>query len=119
MRESCIVPPDATSPLQLRLADFRPRVRAVLAETLVERPCCPVVDAHNHLGRWLTSWIQPAREWMVEDVGALLDAMDRCDVESIVNLDGRSLADLEANLDRYDRAHPGRFHTFVHVDWED
>jgi hypothetical protein len=26
-------------------------------------------------------------------------------------------AELEANLDRYDRSYPGRFATFCHVDW--
>jgi predicted TIM-barrel fold metal-dependent hydrolase len=36
-----------------------------------------------------------------------------------VNLDGRWGAELEANLERYDRAHPGRFLTFCHVDWGD
>jgi predicted TIM-barrel fold metal-dependent hydrolase len=35
-----------------------------------------------------------------------------------VNLDGRWGDELEANLDRYDRAHPGRFATFCHVDWQ-
>ena len=57
--------------------------------------------------------------WVVEDVGALLALMDGVGVEAIVNLDGRWGAELEANLDRYDRAHPGRFFTFCHVDWAD
>ena len=51
------------------------------------------------------------------DVGALLALMDATGVEAIVNLDGRWGEELEANLDRYDRAHPGRFFTFCHVDW--
>ena len=45
--------------------------------------------------------------------------MDAVNVEAIVNLDGRWGEELEANLDRYDRAHPGRFFTFCHVDWAD
>jgi predicted TIM-barrel fold metal-dependent hydrolase len=44
--------------------------------------------------------------------------MDRCNLRAIVNLDGRWGEELEANLDRYDRAHPGRFATCCHVDWE-
>ena len=71
------------------------------------------MDAHNHLGRWLT----PDRGWAARDVGALLDAMSASNVEAIVNLDGRWGEELEANLDRYDRAHPGRFATFCHLDW--
>jgi len=69
------------------------------------------VDAHNHLGRWLSDG------WMVPDVGRLVAALERLNVEAVVNLDGRWDAELEANLDRYDRAHPGRFATFCHVDW--
>jgi predicted TIM-barrel fold metal-dependent hydrolase len=114
MRHSCGMAPE-----NLQLADYLPRPRVVLPVTRVDRPATAAIDAHNHLGRWLTSWVTPAREWMVEDVGALLDVMDRCGVEAIVNLDGQSLPDLEANLDRYDRPHPGRFHTFIHVDWQD
>lgn len=76
-----------------------------------------MIDAHNHLGRWLSSWVGREGEWVVEDVGALLALMDAHGIEAIVNLDGRWGPELEANLDRYDRAHPGRFATFCHVDW--
>jgi predicted TIM-barrel fold metal-dependent hydrolase len=88
-------------------------------QTRVERPAVRAVDAHNHLGRWLTEWVRPGGGWMVEDVGALLALMDSLDLDAIVNLDGRWGAELEANLDRYDRAHPGRFLTFCHVDWDE
>jgi predicted TIM-barrel fold metal-dependent hydrolase len=72
-----------------------------------------VIDAHNHLGRWLTG----DGSWMTPDVDALLATMDASGVDTIVNLDGRWGDELEQNLDRYDRAHPGRFVTFCHVDW--
>ncbi len=72
-----------------------------------------VIDAHNHLGRWLSS----TGDWLVPDVGDLLTLMDAASVEVVVNLDGRWDEELEANLDRYDRAHPRRFATFCHVDW--
>jgi predicted TIM-barrel fold metal-dependent hydrolase len=90
-----------------------------LPESRVERPRFPVIDAHNHLGRWLASWAGRAGDWVVEDPGALVALMDELDVTAIVNLDGRWGDELEANLDRYDRAHPGRFATFCHVDWAD
>ena len=48
---------------------------------------------------------------------ALLADMASCNVDAIVNLDGRWGDELEANLDRYDRAHPGRFATLCHLDW--
>jgi predicted TIM-barrel fold metal-dependent hydrolase len=54
---------------------------------------------------------------MAPDVAKVLDLMDSCNIATLVNLDGRWGAELEENLDRYDRAHPGRFVTFCHVDW--
>jgi predicted TIM-barrel fold metal-dependent hydrolase len=68
---------------------------------------------HNHLGRWLS----PTGDWLVPDVPGLLATLDECGVETVVNLDGRWGEELTANLDRYDRAHPGRFVTFAHLDW--
>jgi predicted TIM-barrel fold metal-dependent hydrolase len=93
------------------------------------------VDAHNHLGRWLSRdprrWDSPRRGWVptdlrggdpgipwaVDDVPALLALLDARGVETVVNLDGRWGAELEANLERYDRAAPGRFATFCQLDW--
>jgi len=73
----------------------------------------PAVDFHTHLGRWLTR----TGEWMEPDVGRLMAEMDEANVRTMVNLDGRWGQELEDNLDRYDRAFPGRFVTFCHVDW--
>jgi predicted TIM-barrel fold metal-dependent hydrolase len=103
---------------ELRLRDWRPVPRAVAPAHPVERARFPAIDAHNHLGRWLSGWIGRPGEWTVPDVGALLALMEACNVVAIVNLDGRFGEELEANLARYDRAHPGRFATFCHVDWE-
>jgi predicted TIM-barrel fold metal-dependent hydrolase len=84
------------------------------------------VDAHTHLGRWLAptgDWVASDlagtlyESWMHPDVGALLELMDAQGVTACVNLDGRWDSELEANLDRYDRAHPGRFLTFCQLDW--
>lgn len=72
----------------------------------------PLIDIHNHLGRWLTDG-----SWMVEDVDALVAMMDEQDVDMIVNLDGLWGDELTANINRYDRAHPGRFLTFCQLDW--
>jgi predicted TIM-barrel fold metal-dependent hydrolase len=112
----------------MKLADWLPQSRLVLPQSEVPLPCVPAVDAHNHLGRWLGLWddwlgLDPAdivrgleRPWAVEDVGAALATLDEAGVEAIVNLDGLWGEELERNLDRYDRAHPGRFLTFCHVD---
>jgi predicted TIM-barrel fold metal-dependent hydrolase len=102
----------------LRLRDWRPDPKVVVPAHAVERARFPAVDAHNHLGRWLSEWVGDAPgAWTVVDVGALLELMEGCNLRAIVNLDGRWGEELEANLDRYDRAHPGRFATCCHVDW--
>ena len=97
----------------MRLAAYQPRSSLVTQVTDVQRPLHPVIDVHTHLGRWLTNG-----QWAVADVDDLLAAMAEAGVSSMVNLDGRWGAELEANLRRYDSAHPGRFATFCHVDWE-
>lgn len=104
---------DARAHTDLRLVDWRPRPQLVVPVTEVATPAAPALDAHNHLGRWLSD----DGDWIVPDVGALLALMDAHHVEAVVNLDGRWGAELEANLARYDRAHPGRFLTFGHLDW--
>ncbi len=96
----------------LRLGDWAPRSQLRARVTDVARPAVPVVDVHNHLGRWQSGGV-----WMVDDVRALVASMDDCGVETIVNLDGRWGDEVTANVERYDRAHPGRFVTFSHVDW--
>jgi predicted TIM-barrel fold metal-dependent hydrolase len=101
------------TPDDLRLRDWRPRSQVRTRTTEVSRPAVPCVDVHNHLGRWLSS----DGGWLVTDVAGLLRTMDDCGVATVVNLDGRWGTELTENLQRYDRAHPGRFVTFAHLDW--
>jgi predicted TIM-barrel fold metal-dependent hydrolase len=77
------------------------------------RPAAPIVDIHNHLGRWHHG------RWRVDDPAALVSVMDQAGVQAIVNLDGCWGEELEANFDRYDRPHPGRFVTFARLDWSE
>ncbi|GIJ45466.1 hypothetical protein Val02_23520 [Virgisporangium aliadipatigenens] len=98
---------------ELLLKDYAPAAALRRPSTVVERPAHPVVDVHNHLGRWLS----PDGDWLVRDVDALLSTMDECGVAAVVNLDGRGDEQLAANLERYDAAHPGRFYTFCQLDW--
>jgi hypothetical protein len=104
--------PDWPRLAELRLADWAPQSELRVAQTAVERPVAPVIDVHNHLGRWLNDG-----DWMFDDVAALVAMMDECGVETIVNLDGLRGDEVTANVERYDRAHPGRFVTFCQVEW--
>ncbi|MEU4364477.1 amidohydrolase family protein [Promicromonospora sp. NPDC023987] len=103
-------PTDPAVP-DLRLVDWAPLPQVSVPATRVQRAAVPAVDVHNHLGRWLTT------DWCAPDVAELLGMMDDAGIETVVNLDGLWGDELEANLDRYDRAHPGRFLTFCQVDW--
>lgn len=96
----------------LPLRAYRPRSRLRVSEHEVARARVPAIDAHNHLGRWLT-------EGWASDPSELSEIMGSCNLLGIVNLDGGWGDELEANLDRYDRAHPGRFATFCHLDWRE
>lgn len=97
----------------IRLRDWRPQRQLRTRTTDVPVPAVPCIDVHNHLGRWLTA----DGDWMIDDVPGLVRMMDERHVDSIVNLDGMWSDELEANLDRYDRAYPGRFFTFCQLDW--
>ena len=105
--------PDWSRLAELRLSDWTPVRQLRTTQTLVSRAAVPAVDAHNHLGRWLS----PDKTWMIPDVSALVATMDACNVATVVNLDGMWDEEVTANVERYDRAHPGRFVTFCQLDW--
>ena len=121
--DAAAVPPDVA---ELRLADYDPVSTLALTESPVDRARFPAVDCHAHLGRWLrpeADWItsdlagQCDGPWMIADVPAFVELLEMHNVGATVNLDGRWGAELEANLDRYDRAYPGRFLTFCQLAW--
>jgi hypothetical protein len=103
--------PDWTELQRLRLVDWHPVSQLRAPVTDVSRTAVPAIDIHNHLGRWLTDG-----DWMIDDVPALLATMDDCGIETIINLDGMWGDEVSANVERYDRAHPGRFVTFCQLE---
>lgn len=102
-------------PARLPLARYRPRSQLRGRVTEVHRPRWPAIDAHNHLGRWLS----PDGSWTAPEPTRLVDLLDAAGVEAVVNLDGRAPDDLAANLERYDAAMPGRVVTFCQLDWRE
>jgi hypothetical protein len=99
------------------LSAYRPRPRLVLPEHHVPAARFPAIDAHTHLGRWLSGWAGREGEWLVQGVADFLDDMSEYNVHGFVNLDGRWGDELRANIERFDERHPGRVATFCHVDW--
>jgi predicted TIM-barrel fold metal-dependent hydrolase len=95
------------------LRDYAPVPAVRRPETPTHRARFPVIDMHNHLGRWLTG----DGNWAVPDVGATVAMMDELGIELIVNLDGRWGNELRENLDRYDHRYTDRFVTFCQLDW--
>lgn len=102
-----------TSIADILLRHWTPKSRLHADVTDVPIPHTPCIDVHNHLGRWLSD----DGDWIIADVAELIETMDARHVESIVNLDGMWGEELKVNLDRYDRAYPGRFYTFCQLDW--
>lgn len=96
----------------LTLSRWRPRSRLVVPEHEVASPAYPVVDVHNHVGRWLSD----DGGWIVS-VAELEHTLAAAGVETLVNLDGRWGSELEANLARFDARAPRRFVSFAHADW--
>jgi predicted TIM-barrel fold metal-dependent hydrolase len=104
--------PSGESPLDLQ--DFRPRSMLHVAETRVTTPRYPVVDVHTHFTFTDSETEGVATGDKVSFTTTAKDAlevMDRKHVRAAINLTGGTGKGLEATLDRFDRAHPGRFHT--------
>ncbi|WP_437552101.1 amidohydrolase family protein [Sorangium sp. So ce367] len=87
----------------LRLADWQPVPLLALDRTAITHLAVPAVDVHTHLHR-------------VVDVAAEVARMDAFHVETLVNLDGSSGKRLVRELERFDRAYPGRFLTYANLD---
>jgi len=96
----------------MRLADYRPVSKLVVPQTPVLVPCCPVVDAHNHLGDLFGG------SWDRRPVAELLDVLDQAGIQVLVDLDGGWGEDiLHRHLDHFKSAAPERFQVFCGVDW--
>lgn len=98
---------------ELRLVDYLPYSRLRTKQTRAERSAVACIDAHNHLGTWLSK----DDRWLVDDVDTLIKIMKQRNVRHIVNLDGRWGDELDANLRRYDDQHPELFSTFAQADF--
>jgi predicted TIM-barrel fold metal-dependent hydrolase len=118
----------------LLLKDFNPRSALVTADHTPDQPSFPVIDSHNHFGRWKwdtsirnqekdKEWnsvmhiLHPEGDWSLQDIPAALELLDEMNIRCVVNLDGGWGTLLRQNLDRYKVPYPDRFCIFAWVDW--
>ena len=97
------------NPKDVLFLDYEPISQLVTKETEVTRARFPAIDGHNHLRR------------VVHDPGLIseyVEAMDECNVQAVVDLDGGCGEHLSQRLDAFVKF-PGRFHVFCHVDMSD
>lgn len=92
--------------LPLDIKDYEPKSMLRVAATKVEQARFPVIDIHTHLTA--EPLATPAQ---------LLEVMNRRNLRTLVNLTGGFGDKLKANVQAYDRAHPGRFLTFTEPAW--
>lgn len=102
--------------MPLDLNDYQPKSMLHVEETRVTKPRFPVIDFHAHLSFQVSekSGVPVGEEmsyiWPPEK---LLPVMERKGIRTLVNLTGGIGKGLQETVRRYDKAHPGRFITFV------
>jgi predicted TIM-barrel fold metal-dependent hydrolase len=104
----------------LPLKDFQPRSMLHVPETHVPRAKFPVIDIHTHLC-WAAKQERgvPLSEERTHLAPAseLLEVMEHSNIQLLVNVTGGMGTGLRDSVQRYDRAHAGRFLTFTEPWW--
>jgi predicted TIM-barrel fold metal-dependent hydrolase len=95
----------ATAKVNLPLSEFHPRSMLVTTEHLPLRARFPVIDYHNHLDAL--------------DPRQVLDVMDACGIEHIVNITMQTGEAALRTMDKFRRADASRFSTIAWMDWSD
>ncbi len=106
----------AGQPKPLELSQYEPKSMLQVHESHVERSKYPLIDFHTHISASKKSErgveLSPDREYL-GTAEELLAVMDRKNIRAMVNLTGGYEGGLAEAVGKYDRAHPGRFHTFA------
>jgi len=93
----------AKAEVTLPLSDFHPRCMLATAQHEVWIPRFPAIDYHNHLD--------------AQDPRRVLEIMDACGIEHVVNITMKVGDEALAMMDRYRAADPRRFSTIGWMDW--
>lgn len=102
--------PSSDAPLALK--DYEPRSMLHVTETKVERAKFPVIDFHTHLSTTDRN-AKPEKARFRAKPEDILPAMDRKNVQIMVNLTGGYGAALEESLNYWQKPHPERFVVFT------
>ena len=112
--------PAAAEAGSLALKDFQPKSMLHVPETRVPRARFPVIDIHTHLC-WAAKQERgiPLSEERTHlaPVPELLEVMAHCNIQLLTNVTGGMGSGLRDSVQRYDRAHPGRFISFTEPWW--
>ena len=95
----------AKAEVKLRLGEFQPRSMLVTPAHDLKRAKFPAIDYHNHLD--------------AQDPAAVLEVMDECGIERVVNITMQVGNDALAVIKRFHSLAPGRFATYAWMDWTD
>ncbi|MFL6350708.1 MAG: amidohydrolase family protein [Bryobacteraceae bacterium] len=108
-------------PKPLDLSQYEPRSMLHVKETRVERARYPVIDIHTHLA--FSSKVEngvslaPERHFLASP-DFLLPVMDRRNIRALTNLTGGFGDGLVQTIEKFDKAHPGRFYTFAEPSYD-
>ena len=104
----------------LPLKDFEPGSMLRVRETPIAKPAFPVIDFHTHLCFSAQSEkgvsLSGDRKFIATPQD-LLPVMDRKGVRTLVNLTGGYQQGLKLAVEKFDKAHPGRFITMTEPAW--
>ena len=118
VRAAEAAPEPATASLPLK--DFQPRSMLHVPETHVPRAKFPVIDIHTHLcfaARHERGVPLSEERTHLAPTSELLEVMEHSNIQLLVNVTGGMGAGLRDSVQRYDRAHAGRFLTFTEPWW--
>lgn len=96
-----------TNAQDLTFEDYNPKSTLVVPGEIVKRAKFPFIDVHGHQYRMATQDLQP-----------VITAMDTLNLQVMVNLSGRTGADLVKALENANTNYPGRFVLFCNIDFE-
>lgn len=118
VRAAEAAPKPATASLPLK--DFQPRSMLHVHETHVPRAKFPVIDIHTHLcfaAKQERGVPLSEERTHLAPTSELLAVMEHSNIQLLVNVTGGMGAGLRDSVQRYDRAHAGRFLTFTEPWW--